>query len=64
MTHRSQVVDLGRADVGDDGDEVGGITKITVVKEELNSGLVSVFVDVVDTSGIECGRTTDDAVDL
>lgn len=64
MRHGSEIVDFGRADVGDDGDEVGGIAEVTVVKEEFDTSLVSVFVDVVDTSGIENGCTTDDSVYL
>ena len=64
MTHSSQVVDLSWTNVGDDGNEVGSIAKITVVKEELDSGFVSVFVDVVNTSSVEGGSTTDDSMDL
>lgn len=30
----------------------------------LNAGGVAVLVDVVDATGVEGGRTTDDAVDL
>ena len=47
-----------------DGDEVGSITKITVVKEELNASLVSIFVEVVNTTSIESGSTTDDSMNL
>lgn len=64
MRHGSEVVDFRGADVGDDGDEIGGIAEVTVVKEEFYSSLVSVFVDVVDASSIENGCTTDDTVHL
>ena len=64
MTHSTQVVDFGWADVGDDGDEVSCIAKITVVEEEFDSGLVPVFVDVIDTAGVECGCTANDTMDL
>jgi len=61
--HGAEVVDLIGLDVGDDGDEVGGVAEVTVVEEELDSALVAVAVDVVDAAGVEGRRTTDDAVD-
>ena len=53
VTHGSKVIDLGGANVGDDGDKIGGIAKVTVVEEELDSGLVPVLVDVIDTASVE-----------
>jgi hypothetical protein len=64
MTHGSQVVDFSGFYVGDDCDKVSGITKVTVVKEKLNPSLMSVFVDVVNTSSVECGCTTNDTMNL
>jgi hypothetical protein len=34
------------------------------MKEELNAGLVAVTVNVINTSSVEGGRTTDDAMNL
>mmetsp|Transcript_8175 Transcript_8175/g.9528 ORF Transcript_8175/g.9528 Transcript_8175/m.9528 type:complete len:214 (+) Transcript_8175:510-1151(+) len=62
VTHGSKIVDLSGTGIGNDSDEVSGITQISIVKEKLNSGFVPVLVDVVDTSGVERGRTTDDTV--
>ena len=53
VTHGTQVVNLIGLDIGNDGNKVGGITQITVVKEELNSSFVAVTVDVVDTASVE-----------
>lgn len=64
MGHGTEVVDLGRLDIGDDRDQVGGVAKISVMKENLDSGLVSVSVDVVDTSSVKARRTTDNSMDL
>lgn len=33
VTHCTQVVDFVWANIGDDGDQVGGITKVTIVEE-------------------------------
>ena len=64
MTHGTQVVNLIGLRVGNDGNKVGGIAQISVVKEKLDSGFVTVAVDVVDTAGVEGGGTTNDSVDL
>ena len=64
MTHGTQVVNLIRLDVGNDGNKIGSITQVTIVKEKLNASLVAVTVDVVDTTSVEGGGTTDDSVDL
>ena len=55
MTHSTQVVNLSRLDVGNNGNEVGGIAQITIVEEELDSSFVAVTVDVVDTASVEGG---------
>ncbi len=62
--HGAEVVDFGGADLGDDGDQVGGIAEIAVVKEELDAGGVTILVEMVNATGVEGRRTTDDAVDL
>mmetsp|Transcript_13501 Transcript_13501/g.27564 ORF Transcript_13501/g.27564 Transcript_13501/m.27564 type:complete len:233 (+) Transcript_13501:392-1090(+) len=53
VTHSTKVVDFVGLDIGNDCDQVGGIAKITIVKEKLDSGLVAVTVNVVDAPGIE-----------
>ena len=42
--HGAKVVDLGGSDGGDDPNEVGGVTEVAVVKEQLDVGAVAVFV--------------------
>jgi hypothetical protein len=64
MTHGTQVVDFGRANIGDNGDEVSGIAKITVMEEKLGPLLVPVFVDVVNTPSVESRCTTNDSMNL
>ena len=64
MTHGTQIVDFIRAYIGDNGDEVSGITEITVMEEKLGSLLMPVFVDVVDTSSVKSGCTTNDTMNL
>mmetsp|Transcript_6988 Transcript_6988/g.11601 ORF Transcript_6988/g.11601 Transcript_6988/m.11601 type:complete len:240 (+) Transcript_6988:495-1214(+) len=61
--HGTEIVDLSWLDIGDDGNQVGGVAKITVMKEDLDSSFVTVSVDVVDTTSVEARRTTDDTVD-
>lgn len=64
VRHGAQVVDLLRLDIGNNGDEIGSIAQISVVEEKLDSSFVAVAVDVIDTSSVEGGGTTDNAVDL
>ena len=64
MTHCTQVVDFSWTHIGDDGDKISGITKITVVEEQFDASLMSVLVDVVNTSSVESGSTTDDSMYL
>jgi hypothetical protein len=55
VTHRTEVEDLVGLHIGNDGDEVGGVTKVAVVKEKLHSGLVTVAVDVIDAARVKGG---------
>jgi len=64
VAHCSEVIDFGRADIRDNCNEIGGITKITVVKEKLDSGLMPIPVDVIDTASVERGRTTNNSMNL
>eukprot|EP00581_Thalassiosira_minuscula_P028288 CAMPEP_0183751564 /NCGR_PEP_ID=MMETSP0739-20130205/1813_1 /TAXON_ID=385413 /ORGANISM="Thalassiosira miniscula, Strain CCMP1093" /LENGTH=78 /DNA_ID=CAMNT_0025987807 /DNA_START=51 /DNA_END=284 /DNA_ORIENTATION=+ len=63
MTHCTKVVNLIRLHIGNDGNKIGSVAQVTVVEEELDSSIVAVTVDVIDTSSVERGRTTDDAMD-
>lgn len=62
--HGTEIVDLSRLDIGDDGDEIGGIAQISVVKKDLDSSLVTVSVNVIDTTSVEARGTTDNTMDL
>mmetsp|Transcript_17849 Transcript_17849/g.51100 ORF Transcript_17849/g.51100 Transcript_17849/m.51100 type:complete len:406 (-) Transcript_17849:40-1257(-) len=63
VRHGTEVVDFGGADLGDDGDQISSIAEIAVVKEELNASGVTILVKVINATGVEGRRTTDDAVD-
>lgn len=64
MTHSPKIVNFIRFNISDNCNKVGGITEITIVKEKLYTSLVTVTVDVINTTSIEGGTTTDDAMDL
>jgi hypothetical protein len=64
MTHGSQVVDFSGSHIRDDGDKVSGVAKVAVVKEELYPSLMPVFVDVIDTSCVKGGGTTNNTMNL
>ncbi len=53
VTHCTKIVNFVGLDIGNNCDQVGGIAKIAIVKEKLDSGLVAVTVNVVDAPGIE-----------
>ena len=60
----AEVVDLVGLDLLDDLDEGRGVGEVAVVEKEFGMGLVGVFVDVIDASGVEEGGAALDAVDL
>lgn len=64
MTHGTQVVYFFWFDFGNDGDEIGGVAQVAVVKVELDAGFVPIFVDMFNAPSIETRRTTDNAMDL
>ena len=64
MRHGTKIINLSGLDIRNDGDQVGGVAEITVVEKDLDSGLVAVSVDVIDTTSVEARRTADDAVYL
>lgn len=64
MTHGSQVVNLIGFDIGDNCDEVRSVAKISIVEKQLNSSIVTVTVDVINSPGVERRRTADDTMDL
>lgn len=59
----SKIVNFGRLNGRDDGDKVGGIGKISVVENHLGA-LVNISVQVLDTTSVERGRTTNQSVNL
>lgn len=64
MTHRSQVVDFVWLDLRNNGNEICCVTQVTVMQVKLYTGLMTIFVDVIDTARIERRGTTDDSVYL
>lgn len=64
MTHGSKVVNFLRLDLCDQGDEVGGIAKISVMQKEFNTSLMTISVQVINTPSVETGCSTDDTVNL
>lgn len=54
----------GLSNLVDDVHEVSGVGEVTVVELQSHSALVTVPVDVIDSLGIEAGRSADDAVHL
>jgi hypothetical protein len=53
VTHGTKIVNFSGLDVGNNGDKVGGIAKIPIVKEEFHTSLMAVTVDVVNTASVE-----------
>jgi hypothetical protein len=64
VTHGTQIVDFCGSDVGNDGNEIGSIAKVTVMQKDLDARLVAIFVDMVDTASVKGRGTPDNAVDL
>ena len=64
VRHGAEVVDLGGADLGNDGDQVSSIAEITIVQEELDAGGMTILVEMVDAASVEGRRAAYDAVDL
>ena len=64
MTHSSQIVYLGGLDIVDDRDEVGSVAQVSIMQKNLDSGFVTIFVNVINASSIEATRATDYSVDL
>ena len=64
MTHGSQVVNFIRLHVRNDGNKIGCIAQVAIMKKKLDAGLVAVAVDVINTASVEGRRTTDDAMNL
>mmetsp|Transcript_16924 Transcript_16924/g.34727 ORF Transcript_16924/g.34727 Transcript_16924/m.34727 type:complete len:239 (-) Transcript_16924:116-832(-) len=62
VTHSTKVVNLSRTNLRYDGDEVGCVAKIAIVKEQLHTSVVAVFVNVVNATGVEGGGATNDAM--
>ena len=62
--HGTKIVDLSWLDVGNDGDQVGCVAQISIVKKDLDSSFVTVSVNVIDTTSVEARRTADNTVNL
>jgi hypothetical protein len=64
VTHGSQVVNFRRPDFGNNGNQVGCIAQVTIMKKQFHASVMAIFVDMVDASCVERRGTTDDAMDL
>ena len=64
VRHGSQVVNFRWLDRTNDGNQVGSIAKISVMEKDLDSSFVTVLVDVVNTTSVEAGRSSHNAVHL
>ena len=64
VTHGTKVVNFGRLYFRNDGNQVRGIAKIPIVQKQLHPCLVTISVDVVNTTSVKGGRTTDNSMDL
>ena len=64
MTHGTEVVNLGGPDLSDNGDEAGRVAQVAVVEEKFDSSVVTISVDVVDTTSVETRRTADNSMNL
>jgi hypothetical protein len=64
VTHGTQVVDFLRLDLGNDADKIGGVAQVTIMQKKLDSSIMTILVDVIDTSSVETRGTTDNTMDL
>jgi len=64
VTLGSEVVDFIGAKFVEEFRDLGGVSQVTVVKEEASAEYMRVVVEVVDPLGIERGGAADDAVNL
>ena len=62
MALGGEVVDLGRPDLLHQPDQVGRIRHVAIVQEERHVAGVAIFVQMIDTCGVERGRSPLDAV--
>jgi hypothetical protein len=53
VTHGSQVVNFRGTHFGNNVDEIGGITQVSIVQKKLDSGFVSVFVNAINAASVE-----------
>ena len=64
MTHGSQVVDFGGSYICNNGDEIGRITKISIMQIEGNALLMSILVQVMNARRVEGRRSSNNSVNL
>ena len=53
MTHGTKIENFIGLDIGNNCDKIGGVTQISVVKEQFYTRLVTVAVDVINTTCVE-----------
>jgi len=53
VTHSTQVVNFIGLNVGNNGNKIGSIAEITIVKEKLDTSFMTVTVDVINTAGVK-----------
>ncbi len=63
MALRSEVVDLGRADLLHQPDQVGRIRHVAIMQQERHISGVGVLIQMIDARGVERGCSPLDAVD-
>jgi hypothetical protein len=62
MALGGEVVDLGRADLLHQPDQIGRIRHVAIVQQERHIAGVRVFIEMIDARGVERGRPALDAV--
>jgi hypothetical protein len=53
MTHGAQIVNFIRFYVRNDGDKIGSIAQVSIMKKKLDSSLMAVAVDVIYTTSVK-----------
>jgi hypothetical protein len=64
VTHGTQVVDFIRLCRRDDANQVGCVAQVPIMQKQLDSSLMTIFVNVINTTSVEARGAADDTVDL
>ena len=64
MTHGSQVIDFGWLHLGDQTNQIGRIANVAVVQKELHVLFMSILINMVNSTGIERGCSTNKTMHL